>query len=432
MQKRDLLKSIVLIASIILVTVGSAVGLNFLTGPQIAKNAAKREELKEQAAAGVLAEVLPGSGKFDELVGTDGFILDDASGVSSVLKDQNGKGYVIIVSKTNSPMNDVVTVTFGVDMSGLVTGIKEEFANDKDYKVNSGTMNSFVGKDSTLADIVITSGATVSSNTIKEAVAAGFKVLTENNLMKAAAKTAEQVFEEFIPQLAPGFVKGSDLTVSGNIYTAYKTANNAMVVAYVNKGETKLLALANVSGIVTVYEAELVNEDKQEYKLNDVTSDNGDVVTEVQTFAANSITAEYTDLAGKVGRLFENAEDITQIDVNVYGSVTAAASFTVDGATYYAYTAKTINAYNNSIIKAYIVLDSEGKIVVTDLFELFGDEEYFGVAHDFNEKNYENGFKDLTDITDEAIISGATMTSNAVKQAMKDAFKQFASQGGNN
>lgn len=429
MQKRDLVKTIVLIASIIVVTVGLAVGLNFLTGPQIAQNAAKREELKEQAAAGVLNEVLPGSGKFDDITST--LTIDPASGVSAVHKDQNNKGYVVVASKSTSPMNDVVTVTFGVDMSGLITGIKEEFANAKDYKVNADTMNSFVGKDSTLADIVMTSGATVSSTTIKEAVAAGFAVLTANNLMKAAAKTAEQVFEEFIPKLAPGFVKGSDLTASGNIYQTYKSANNTIVVAYVNKGETKLLALANVSGVVTVYEAELVNEDTQEYKLNDVTANNSDVVDEVETFAANSITAEYTDLAGKVGRLFENAENITQIDVNVYGSITAAASFTVDGVTYYAYTAKTINAYNNSIIKAYIVLDSEGKIVVTDLFELFGDEEYFGVAHDFNEKNYENGFKDLTDITDEAIISGATMTSNAVKQAMKDAFKQFASQGGN-
>ena len=434
MQKRDLVKTIVLIASIILVTVGSAVGLNFLTGPQIAKNEAVRDEIKEQAAAGVLAEVLPGSGKFDELVGTEGFVLDETSGVSSVLKDQNGKGYVIIVSKTNSPMNDVVTVTFGVDMSGLITGIKEEFASDKDYKVSADTMNSFVGKDSTLADIVITGGATVSSSTIKEAVAAGFKVLTENNLMKAAAKTTEQVFEEFIPQLAPGFIKGSDLTVSGNVYTAYKSLNDTVVVAYVNKGETKLLALVNASGVVTVYEAELVNEDTQEYKVNNVTADNSDVVTEVEALAADN-TAKVTKLTNKVNAYYTNATDVTEIDINVYGSLVAAVSFTVEGETYYAYYSNSINGFGNHIMDIYVVLDSEGKVVKVDITTLFFEEEYFMTKPNITKDEYQNGFTGLDGETfdgSQAMMSGATMTSNATKQTMFDVFSQFASQGGNN
>ena len=52
MKKCELLKTIALIAAIIVVTVGSAFALNFYTGPKI-------EENKLAAASGALVAVLP-------------------------------------------------------------------------------------------------------------------------------------------------------------------------------------------------------------------------------------------------------------------------------------------------------------------------------------------------------------------------------------
>ena len=433
MKRNDLVKTLILILSIIAATVVSSVLLDLVTGKQIAENAVKREELAAQQAAGVLNKVLPGSQSFEDITST--LTIDPASGVSVVYKETSGKGYVFIASSTASPMKDVVTVTVGVDMNGQITGLKEEFANPGDYKVNDATINSFVGKDSTLADIVLTGGATVSSNAIKAAVTAGFQVLAANELMKAAAKTPEQVFEELLPTVFNGFVKGADLTVSGNIYQAYKSFNNTVVVAYVNKGETKLLALASVSGVVTVYAAELLDEATQAYKLNDVTADNSDVVTEVETLAANNITTKTDSLTNKVNLYYSNATDVTSIDINTYGSLVAAVSFTVEGETYYAYYSNSINGFGNHIMDIYVVLDSEGKVVKVDIVTLFFEEEYFMTKPNISKDQYQGGFNGLTGETfdgSQAMMSGATMTSNATKQTMFDVFAQYASQGGNN
>ena len=432
-MKKDLLKTSLLMSAIVLVTVGAALLLNLITGPKIAADKAYREELAAQQAAGVLLEVFPGATGFEDITST--LTIDPASGVSAVHKETSGKGYVFVASKTNSPMKDLVNVTVGVDKDGKITGVSVSFNNPADYPVSDATLSSFIGQESTLTDVQLTANATVSSNSIKEAVSAGFLVLAANDLMKAAEKEVEAVFAELLPTVVSGFSAGSNLTVSGNIYQAYKLTNGAGIVCYVNNGDTKLLAITNMSGKVVLYKAKLLDEATQTYELVDVTAENVTVVAEVNEFATANITSLHNTLASKITRMYSNVAetDITEVEITTYGSIVAAASFINDSNVWNAYLAYSINAYNNSVVKTYVVIDHEGKIANVDVIGLFGDEEYFDVAHGFNEAGYESGFAGNNDFVDTNVISGATMTTNAIKQAIKDAFALYnATLGGNN
>ena len=423
MKRNELIRTSLIMIVTVVVFGLAAFGLNFHTGPRIEAN-------KAGAANAVLVAVMPEGKLFDEI--TSELTIDASTGVTNVYKETSGKGYVFKATKPgfSKPVNVVV----GVSSEGLITGITVEIGQG-DFPVNN-MLPTFIGQDSTLSGVVLQGGATASSNAVKAAVEAGLLVLASNDLMKAAVKTAEQVYEELLTTVFSGATKGANLTVSGNITVAYKTLTNSGIVCYVAKGENTLLAIANVNGVVEVYQPKLLDEATQSYELENVTEANGDVVEEVKQFAANNITSEYQALANKVAKMYEGATELTEVTMNTFGSLTAALSFVYNDTTYYAYIAKTINNYNKSVVTSYIVLDSEGNVAKFDLTNYFGDEEYFGAAHGFDVNGYEDKFVGTNDSTldtnDDLIISGATMTTNAVKQAMKDAFASFtALKGGN-
>ena len=81
MKRIELLKTIALIAAIIVVTVGSSVALNLYTGPKI-------EENKLAAASGALSAVLPEGKAFEDITAT--LTIDANSGVTEVHKETHG------------------------------------------------------------------------------------------------------------------------------------------------------------------------------------------------------------------------------------------------------------------------------------------------------------------------------------------------------
>lgn len=431
MKRIELLKTIALLAVIIATTIGSSALLNINTGKKIEKDRIAREEAAAQQAAGDLLKVFPEATGFEDITAT--LTIDAASGVSAVHKEKSGKGFVIIASKTNSPMKDVVTVTYGVNMEGKILGVLVAFANSADFPVTDATLNSFTGLDSTLGGVVVTAGATVSTNTIKEAVTAGFLVLAANDLMKAAAKTPEQVFEELLPTVWNGFVKGQDLTATGNITTAYTAKNGSGVVCYVTKGEQTLLALYNVSGSCALYQPKLIDEATQVYELEEVTDEA--IATEVKSFAFGNVTSNFEKLSNKIAKMYENATEVTEVSVNTFGTVVSAASFVVEGQTYYAYYARPVNGFEGDVMDIYLVLDSEGKIAKMDATVLFfGEVEYFFAIQNFNPNNYKDSLAGVDNGSydgSQSLISGATHTTKAVDAAISDVFNTFASKGGN-
>lgn len=381
-----------------------------------------------------LKAVLPSATGFEEITST----LTLGSEISAVYKDVAGTGYVIIATAPGF-QGHPVTVTVGITKDGLVAGLTSEVTSG-DWDILEENTQSFIGQDSTLSGVILTGKATSSATGVKNAVNNAFLVLSSNGLLKAAAKETEQVFEEKLETVISGFVKDekSTLTPSGNIYTAYKALNGSVVVSYVNVDDQKLLAVTNIQGLTKVYKTNLLNEDTQEYNLVEVTSLYADVVSEVTAFATPIFSSQLNRLTKKVQNLYKVdgnvlATDIQEVEITTMSTLLSAVSFTYEGATYYATYSKEYS-YNKEMMDVYVILDSEGKIVKVDINKFFFEETYFLDKPAFDKNEYLGGFPGLDEDTlgDSTLVSGATLSSSAVKQAINDAFALFASKGGNN
>ena len=116
-------------------------------------------------------------------------------------------------------------------------------------------------------------------------------------------------------------------------------------------------------------------------------------------------------------------------NVSSFSTVVAAASFKVEGSTYYAYYARPIHGFQNDVMDICIVLDSDGKIANIDVKQYFyGHVEYFAPANSFNSSSYESGLIGLTSETYhgyETVVSGATHTSKAIETAIRNTLTEF-------
>lgn len=445
MKRNELVKTIILISSIIVSTVVLSVLLNLITGKKIASDAAKREELAAQQAAGELLEVLPVATGFEDITST--LVLDEAGLVVSVYKEVSGNGYAFIAESTFGDMVNNAKVTVGVDSEGKIAGvlvniIAPDFGGDK----IKPTYDSLVGQDSTLAGFVNSAGATHSSTAIKNAISAGFSVLSSNKLMEAAKKSTEQLFEENIATLYVDYVKkGETLVAEGNIYEAYTSYNGSLVVCYVNSGNDKLLVLSNASGVVKVYKMTIVDEEKQTPQFDDVTSANSAVVEEVQAYIATQNISKYSALVTKLETMFAGATDFNSIEVTLFNDCVAAASFTYEGATYYGFYTRPCNSFDNSAMDIYVVLDSEGKIAKVSIAEFFVNQHGFEYIvpsiGTFDKQGYLDKFNGVSSdlINNESFekdgayhISGATKTTDGIKAGLNSAIAVYNTlQGGN-
>ena len=158
----------------------------------------------------------------------------------------------------------------------------------------------------------------------------------------------------------------------------------------------------------------------------DVTAAQAALVTEAKAHAAENQTSYVSHLTKKLEKLFAGTSDFTTIEVDTFGTIASALTFKVDGAVYYAFYAKSMGYKQMDI---YIVIDSNGAIAKLDIKQLFFDEDYFeNYPEDLNQSEYKESFEGITSDTwtgDEAMIAGATKTSNAIKQATTDAFNAF-------
>ena len=76
-----------------------------------------------------------------------------------------------------------------------------------------------------------------------------------------------------------------------------------------------------------------------------------------------------------------------------------------------------------------MVLDENGAIAKLDAKQLFFETDYFPVDDTVDQPAYKSGFNGMaadSSSADAGMISGATMTSNAVRQAITDSFAAFA------
>lgn len=93
-------------------------------------------------------------------------------------------------------------------------------------------------------------------------------------------------------------------------------------------------------------------------------------------------------------------------------------------------------------MEVFVIIDEDGKIVETNVSPFFQEEQYFFAVKDFNSKNYTDSLigrtdeiisNNLFDKGNELYITGATCSTNGLKNAYKDAFNVFNNlKGGNN
>ena len=412
MAQKQTGKIAALLAALVVVLSAMLIGINVVTGPIIESNGAS-------AAFAPLFAVMPDAENFEEVTAT---LSDVPASVIAVYKETSGKGYVVRAKASSQYSKDPMEMTFGVGADGKICGMQlDVYTESKDF--GAGFPGTFVGQDSTLADVQIVAGCTYSSVAFKDAVAEGFAALIANELVGAGQKSDEQILMELLPGAHSGLVNESgvaqadDLGATGTyIVKALKAKNNSGFAYLVKDGEKMMLAVVNATGSVKLLDVE----------GKDVAADHAAVVTEVVAHTAANIAKNETKDLARMKALLADAE-IKAINLpNSFSSVTSAYELTKDGKTYYGLVARSYG-YNNNVMGVYYVLDEAGAIVKMNVDTLIFDAEYFH-GYTLDEPSYKAGFQGLTSGSytgDQCLISGATLTTNAMKTATADVFAAF-------
>lgn len=415
-------KTAVLLTALVAVFVAALMGLNVFTGPLAAK-AGSAQELAP------LYSAMPEAGGFEK-------IYDIADAASSTLKDvpetvqsiyaeTSGLGYAVRLATTKGYTGEAIELTMGVDSEGKITGVElTAYPESKDFGAEYPT--TFVGQDSALSDVTVVAGVTYSSVAFRDAVSDGFSALIANELVGAGQKGADQLLLELLPSVHSGLVNNvavgqyEESEGSGNIVKVMKARNNSGFAYLMANGDTMLLAAVNASGDVRLVDVE----------GNDVTDEDAYSALKdeaVAHAAANQAAAPTDKEQGRMNMLLADAK-ISALKLDgVFNSVTSAYELTKGGETYYGFVARSYG-YDNEVMGVYYVLDASGAIVGMTADELIFYAEYFS-AYTLDEPAYKAGFAGLTGESwtgEQAVIAGATMTSDAVKTATNDVFAAFA------
>ncbi len=264
-------------------------------------------------------------------------------------------------------------------------------------------------------DIGAIAGSTYTSNGYQEAVKAALQAAT---LLSGGKVDPTELLESKIAELAPGFVNPKAVALpAGSEFAKILKASNDAGFAYIySDGEIGYLVLVNATGVCAVYNVDGEN----------VTNEQATLAESAKAHAKENQKSYDNNLTMKVEKLFATASDITTIEVDAFGTLVSALTFKVDGADYYAFYSRSMGYKQMDV---YIVIDANGAIAKLDVKSLFFDEDYFpAYPEDLNQKEYKENFEGITSDTwtgDEAMIAGATKTSNAIKQSTNDAFDAF-------
>ena len=409
MNIKHLIHTVVILLAFALVFAAAMFGLNFITGPII-------EENNKGAEFAPLLAVMPDADNFEEITSTLSGVPES---VIAIYKETSGKGFVVRASASTQYSKEPMEITFGITADGKICGIQLDVYTDSiDFRSKDANyIDSYLEKDSALADIGTVSGATYSSTAFKNAVSEGFSALITNSLIAEGVKSDAQILGEMIPTLAPGMLKTEEVAVSGNIEKAWRAGNDAGFAYVVKSGDASFLALVNATGVCKVYDVTGA----------DVTDAQGAIADEAKAAAAASQKSYTEDLTSKITKLFADAAEITPVELSTFNTVVSAVSFKMGGADYYGFYSRSIGFHQMDV---YFVIDANGAITKMDAKQFIFEEEYFAAFGGMNNGEYKAGFEGLTSETwtgDAAVIATATMTSNAMKQSTEDAFAAFNS-----
>ena len=158
------IKSVIVLTLICLVVSGILSGINFFTGPII-------KEYESRVAYEACYKVMPDASTFEE-INVDNL----PKTVTNVYKETTGKGYVFKMETTG--YSSGLVIMCGITSDGKITKVTTVSSNETPSiggkTEEDSYTNQYIGKDSSLNGVVGISGATMTSNAYKAAIADAF------------------------------------------------------------------------------------------------------------------------------------------------------------------------------------------------------------------------------------------------------------------
>ena len=406
------LKSIILPVIVVVLAFVVLYCVNLWTYPTIV-------QARMQGEVGPAMDVMPNAKGFMELK------LDNVpSTVETVYEETSGQGYVVKVSTKAGFTKEAIVFYIAIDKDNKVQKINVT-AYPETREVGEGYVDTFIGSDSTLSTVELVAGVTYSSSAIKNGVADAFKALSDNGLIVAAKKEPKQLYEELMPVVfgtavnPAGMMSQEDFTSKvGGVVRAQKATNEGAVAYWYAEGEENYAVITN-GRIAKVYDLE----------GNEVSSLSSSVLSSLMD-EAKTLVKDNSSSDGKRFKKYVPDSKVTEIDVPLFNNVTTAFECVNENGTYYGFGVRPY-AFDNEALTMYISIDDKGAIYSFNCSALYVDPEYF--THSEPE-NYTGGLVGVTDSWsgEEALITGATLTSEAVRDAINDVFDSFkAIKGGN-
>lgn len=416
-NKKEFSKSVLALVAIVLVAVLLLTGLNFITAPLIAENGSA-------AAFAPLYAVMPDAAGFDQLYDAadpgSSALANIPASVQSIYGETGGMGYVLRLSTSEGYTKQPIEFTLAIDAEGKISGVElTAYPETKDMGKETYPQT-YLGQDSTLANVSLVAGVTYSSTAFKNAVADGFAALIDNGLIGAGVKGDEQILTEMLADVFPGIVNPTGTPqyeeqeiVCSYITKSLKALNDSGFALIMKNGDATYMAVCNAFGSVKIVDVD----------GNEVSDDA--MAAEAKAYAEANIVSHSDGDLNKVKLLVPDASDVTAISLDgVYNSVTCA--YKAEGVGY-VFVSRSYG-YSNEPMVIYYVIDDNGAIVTMTADELILFKEYF-TSYQLDESSYKAGFTGLTGDSftgDEALISGATVSSDAIRVATEDAFTAFA------
>ncbi|MBO5196444.1 MAG: FMN-binding protein [Clostridia bacterium] len=408
-MKNDNAKSIVVLGSICLVVAILLSVVNHITAPII-------EEAAGAAASESLKVVLPDATGFEEVELPEG----TAETVTGIHKDQGGSGYAVTLATSSSYSQSPMTFTVGFGTDGKIVAIEmTNYAETKDF---GDYPQSYVGADSALGGIELAAGVTYSSTAFKAAVEDAFAALIAIGGISEGVKSEEQIISELMADKFPGAVDNSgkfratEMKVDAeNVISAFSADNGVGFALTVDYNGEKLVCIISTSGSVAFYdlEANAVDTVDSAFVENIVSAIGVSAKAEndlkyAQATLVDGETLEKVDLAAQFG-VVSNAFVITSPTRSSNAYVFVCRPF----------------GYKDPMTMTFVI--ENGSVTSyrnTGDFIQFG--EYYSVPG-LNENEYMQNMAGKTeaDITDELLVTGATISTAAVKLAAEDAFEAY-------
>ena len=419
-NKKEFSKSVLALVAIVLVAVLLLTGLNFITAPLIAENGSA-------AAFAPLYAVMPDAAGFDQLYDAadpgSSALANIPASVQSIYGETGGMGYVLRLSTSEGYTKQPIEFTLAIDAEGKISGVElTAYPETKDMGKETYPQT-YLGQDSTLANVSLVAGVTYSSSAFKNAVADSFAALIDNGLIGAGVKGDEQILVEMLAEVYPGIASPTgtpqyeEQEIAEGQYSyitkSLKALNDSGFALIMKNGDATYMAVCNAFGSVKIVDVD----------GNEVSDDA--MAAEAKAYAEANIVSHSDGDLNKVKLLVPDASDVTAISLDgVYNSVTCA--YKAEGVGY-VFVSRSYG-YSNEPMVIYYVIDDNGAIVTMTADELILFKEYF-TSYQLDESSYKAGFTGLTGDSftgDEALISGATVSSDAIRVATEDAFTAFA------